>query len=122
MTNSEADDLLNRWGAWSRHNISVGWPSINPIGRLIVDGGGAGHVAVPAGIPMPQEIQDVDVIMANLRSFLKYPAKLYYISRLSAMEGAKKCRCTEEDFNRRINAVIDIVVMANDEYNYSNAD
>jgi len=82
---------------------------MNPIGRMMDDAWGSGHVTVPAGIPMDSDIQQTDAIIGRFRKEIKKAVKIYYIAGLSSIMGSKRCRCSEDEFTRRINYAIDII-------------
>lgn len=109
MNNSEADQLLCRWGAWSRHNISIGYSPENIIYKMMRDSFGAGHQSVRAEIAMPQKIQEVDAIIAGFRKGIIKAVKLQYIANLPVFDAANRCRCSEPEFNRRINYAVEVV-------------
>ena len=112
MTNNEADNLLIRWGAWSRHNISIGYSSENIIYKMMREGGGAGHISVFAEIQMPADIERADAIIAKFRRGIKKAVRLRYIANLADQAASKICRCTEAEFSRRVNYAIDTIAVA----------
>lgn len=111
MTKDSADNLLTRWGAWSRHSIWIGAASENIIYKMMMDSAGAAHTQINAGIPQAKDIEQADAIIAKFRKGTKKAVKMYYIARLPAQLAAQKCRCGEDEFMRRINYAIDIIAM-----------
>ena len=115
MTDSEADELLIRWGAWSRHKVSIGHSTENIIYRLMKDQEGAGHQFVKPEIAMSKDIEFVESLVAQFRRGIKKAVKLQYIANLPVYTAAKACKCSEEEFTRRINWAIGIVASELDE-------
>jgi len=111
ITESDADALLTRWGAWSKHSIDNGYAKENILYRMIREAGGAGHVTVRGGIAMSKDVERVESIVSKFSKTIKKAVKMKYIANLPDYQAAKKCRCYEDDFVKRINYAIDIVCM-----------
>ena len=61
------DERLYQWGKWARTNQeTLGWPRRTLLGRIIDEGmNGAAHAA-PAPIEIPQEVAQVDQVVAQI--------------------------------------------------------
>ncbi len=111
MTKDGADNLLARWGAWSRHSLGTGYAKENIINRMIREGGGAGHNAGAQAIPMAKDIETVESLINKMSKTIKKTVKIKYIARIPDCQAAKRCRCSEDEFARRINFAIDVVAV-----------
>ena len=116
MTKDGADILLHRWGFWSRYNLGLGYYSVSPIYRMMKEGDGAGHSATTAEIAMPRDIEIVEAIVNRFSNGIKRAIKYRYIASMADREGAKRCRCSQETFNQKINQAIDYVVFEYDNF------
>ena len=109
MTREDADNLLARWGAWSRYSLGTGYAKENIINRMIREGVGAGHCIGEQSIPMAEDIETAESLINKMSRTIKKSVKIKYIAQISNFQASKKCRCSEDEFVKRINFAIDVV-------------
>lgn len=85
----EAEDLLFRWGRWSRDNPGLKFSSCSTLGRVIEEGPGAGQVSRGTQIPMPEPIELCEQIVLSMPSDLQDAIIAKYVHRLRDMDASK---------------------------------
>jgi len=109
MTEEGAENLLYRWGIWSKHSIGLGYSSENIIGRIMREGPGASHSSVDRCIAAPADIQMADSIIAQAPPHIRKAAKIRYIGGIIDTQAAKKCRCSVGEFIDRTKKMIKLI-------------
>ncbi len=106
---ARADDLLWRWGDWSRHYFGLGYPRESVIGRVMREGPGAGHATVKAEIPIPPDVARAESAVLAMDGHIRQAVKYCYIQRMTIRDGAKRCRCSQTEYRDRIKRAVGFV-------------
>lgn len=102
MTKEEAENLLLRWGDWSRSHSDLDYSSISIIGRMVEQGPGAGHADSNAEIAMPEDIAHCEKMVCRMSDIVKKAVKTKYVFRVTQEEAAKRLKCGRAEFRRRL--------------------
>ncbi len=98
MDAKEADELLDRWGIWSRSYHRIGWATTSILGRIAVEGHGAAHQTEYAGIPMADDVAQAEKSIAGMPFSMKRAVKSKYLWRLRDNDAAKRCYCGKTSY------------------------
>jgi hypothetical protein len=110
ISSTEAESLLIAWGAWVRGHSSLGYPKLNIIGRVILEGPGASHSTVAGEPHMPASIEIVE--RAILEVFPKKVRKVCmhrYVGNEADHTARKKLKLTQGEYEQRINQACHIL-------------
>ena len=109
MDNTEADELLARWGSWSRNNDGNGFASTSLLYRMWKESAGASHDRVFDGIAMADDIAQCEKIITDMNRPMKRMTKCKYLWGLTIEEGRKRMGYTESTYRRRIVAIQEFI-------------
>jgi hypothetical protein len=103
-----ADLLLHEWACWSREDvIRCGWPHATSFGKAIK----------PDPAPAREPINDLraqytDAVVARLPGRMRYLVKVAYLDPSPIPSKARKLRCTEYAYRKRLTALRAAVYLA----------
>ena len=96
-----ADLLLHEWAIWSREDvIRCGWPHATSFGKAIKPD------PAPAREPInDQRAQSTDAVIAHLPGRMRYLVKVAYLDPSPIPSKARKLRCTEHAYRKRLTSL-----------------
>ena len=111
MTTATAETMFIAWGRWQRgdpNNLKISTLSI--IGRCILEGAGASHSTVAGEPHMPKTVEIVEGCVLQMDKNLQRLCKHRYIGDEPTHVTMKKLRCTESEYDQRVNQAVQNLV------------